>query len=149
MQTPDRQHESQSFNLGDPHFAPPPTTLSKPKNLIQAQFMAEEIGQLPSFEKVLHSGEISCRIWSVVSFFRKKWISCFWICYEYHSLYLFQNKAKFEEWMCNPYLSDSERKKLVYFHINFEDSEDMNLKYMVGYKCTGIKMKWYPSRGLM
>ena len=44
----DSQHVIQSFHLGDPHFAPPPTTLAKPKNLIQAQFMGEEIGQLPT-----------------------------------------------------------------------------------------------------
>jgi len=133
--------------LDNPSFAPPPPRPIK-TNHIMSQFMAEHEPEreLPSYEKITHSGTCLSRI-SLMSLMIRRWKRTFWITYGKSSLMFFRSEKHYEDWLTNPYLSTKERIALVKLHVNFItdfDNDDIQ-----GFQVSRIKSKWYTNGGVL
>jgi hypothetical protein len=148
VETSDNPIYLHSSILDDRTFAPPPHLPTK-KNLVRFEFMAEReanVSLLPSFEKVMHSGKVLSRI-SIKSLITKKWKEVFWIIYGSSCLIVFRTTKDYEEWLLNPYLSETERQLLIKFKMDFE--KDLSVTGIRGYKSTEARKKYYRGRGML
>ncbi len=149
-QSSDFQAEYTGAILHDPTFAPPPKF---PENLsvVKMRFFGDEKNltvksTLPSFEQVNHSGECMARF-SLRSMIIKKWRQCFWIAYGDNQILFFRSKVDFEEWVSNPYLTKTERDKLVKLNVDFVN--DLYKPSVNGYNPTNIRAKSYNRNGTL
>ncbi len=139
--------------IHDESFAPPPPF---PENLTlikESYFVTEPNNSsrevkstLPSFGLVKHSGEAMGRF-SMKSMIMKKWKHIFWIAYGDNQILIFRSKMDFEEWISNPYLTKSERDKLV--KVSFDFVNDLFKPMVKGYSVTGDRKKNYGTNGLL
>lgn len=139
--------------INDESFAPPPPfpenlTLIKERYFVtEPNSTSREVkSTLPSFGLVKHSGEVMGRF-SMKSMIMKKWKYIFWIAYGDNQILVFRSKMDFEEWVSNPYLTKSERDKLV--KVSFDFVNDLFKPMVKGYSVTSVRKKNYGRNGLL
>jgi len=124
--------------LNDPTYAPAPE-----RPIDERRSVRPKPYDMPSFEKVTHSGHAMARI-SLKSLIIKKWKPVFWICYGDSRLIFFRSKSDFDEWATNPLLNLIERDELVKLDIDFKDfARKPGVK---GYRAASLHMKDYSGR---
>lgn len=128
--------------LDDPNFAPPPT-MPIVENRSMFNFNAEggRFSELPSYEKIRHSGYIMTRF-SQASLLTRKWRQNFWILYEDY-LCFYRSKEDFDQWLMNPFLSKEKRDALVKRCLRF------NKKSLKLYNLGNKRLKSYRRSGNM
>lgn len=142
----ERQPRNGKSPLEDPKFAPKPPPVHGLQN---AQALAQHApvgaSPLPDFDLVTHSGYILARI-SFRTILIKKWKQIFWVTYGANKVLFFRSSADFEDWVSNPYLSQSQREFLVKLEVDFV--EDCLKQGVRGYQVTNQRLKNYNNKML-
>ena len=104
----------------------------------------QRVQGLPKKELVGKKGFVLSRIsfWSIVL---KKWKQYFWVQYG-HTMLWFQTRGDFYNWLNNPYLTQSQRNRLIKRAINFVD--DLHKPNVRGYQVTQRRTKSYGGKGV-
>ncbi len=129
--------------LDDAQFAPPP---KQPQSLevTKSQYFSQKRdlqSTLPPFHEIKHSGEVNARFSLKSLLINKKWRPTFWIMFGKNQLLFFRSKTDFDEWASNPFLSKSERDKLVKLNVDVVNDMYKPGPQMRGYKVTPVRTK--------
>eukprot|EP00538_Stauroneis_constricta_P006320 CAMPEP_0119553838 /NCGR_PEP_ID=MMETSP1352-20130426/6490_1 /TAXON_ID=265584 /ORGANISM="Stauroneis constricta, Strain CCMP1120" /LENGTH=705 /DNA_ID=CAMNT_0007600321 /DNA_START=71 /DNA_END=2188 /DNA_ORIENTATION=+ len=99
--------------------------------------------QLPKADLVKKSGFIMSRI-SFRTIVMKKWKQSFWVQYGSHTMLWFRGKTDFDDWLNNPYHTQSQRNFLIKLAINFV--HDLYKPNVRGYQVTQCRSKPYNNK---
>ena len=102
-----------------------------------------EAAPLPKGDLVIKSGFVLARI-SFRTIVMKKWKQTFWIMYGPHTMLWFRSHADFDDWLNNPYLTQTQRNYLIKLAVNFV--HDLYRPNVRGYQVTQARSKTYGNK---
>jgi hypothetical protein len=112
-----------------------------------SQALAQQAGPmaspLPKAELVRKKGYVLSRI-SFRTIVMKKWKQSFWIQYGSHTMLWFRNESDFDDWLNNPYHTQSQRNFLIKLAVNFV--HDLYKPNVRGYQVTQCRTKPYGNK---
>eukprot|EP00537_Pseudo-nitzschia_pungens_P002222 CAMPEP_0172363498 /NCGR_PEP_ID=MMETSP1060-20121228/6845_1 /TAXON_ID=37318 /ORGANISM="Pseudo-nitzschia pungens, Strain cf. cingulata" /LENGTH=682 /DNA_ID=CAMNT_0013086249 /DNA_START=262 /DNA_END=2310 /DNA_ORIENTATION=- len=109
-------------------------------NMLSQQVAGSNCSSLPKVELVGKRGFVLSRI-SFRTIVMKKWKQSFWIQYGGHTMLWFRSQGDFDDWLNNPYHSQSQRNFLIKLAINFV--HDLYKPNVRGYQVTQCRTKPY------
>ena len=102
-----------------------------------------EAAPLPKGDLVLKSGFVLARI-SFRTIVMKKWKQAFWVMYGPHTMLWFRSHADFDDWLNNPYLTQTQCNYLIKLAVNFV--HDLYRPNVRGYQVTQARSKPYGNK---
>jgi hypothetical protein len=103
----------------------------------------EGASPLPRADLVRKRGFVLSRI-SFRTIVLKKWKQSFWVQYGPHTMLWFRSQSDFDDWLNNPYHSQSERNFLIKLAVNFV--HDLYKPNVRGYQVTQCRTKAYGNK---